>query len=128
MPKMPPKPCTAARCNNMATKNGRCEDHNIEAWASNKGKSAHSRGYGYGWKKLRNRILKRDDYLCQSCLRADIIKEAKEVDHILNKKRGGTDHESNLEALCCECHKKKTQSERNDGRHKASTPNPYAVD
>jgi len=96
----------------MATKQGRCDDHQREAWSSNKGKSAQSRGYGYQWVKLRKRILKRDSYLCQNCLRNGIITEAKEVDHILNKKRGGTDEDSNLESLCSPCHKDKTNKER----------------
>ncbi len=112
MPKMPPRPCTSPRCGNMSEKDGRCKDHQREAWASNKGKSAESRGYGYQWKKRRARILKRDSYLCQECLRGGIITEAKEVDHILNKKRGGTDHDSNLESLCVKCHKEKTARER----------------
>lgn len=109
---MPPRPCTQARCNNMAVSKGKCEEHQPEPWASNKDKSAHSRGYGYKWKRLRSNILKRDGYLCQECLRNNKVTEAKEVDHIKNKKRGGTDCPSNLEAICTPCHKKKTIEER----------------
>lgn len=96
----------------MAEKDGRCEDHQRQAWSSNIGKSRHERGYGSKWYKLRAMVLKRDDYLCQTCLRDGIITEAKEVDHIKNKASGGADSMSNLEAICRECHKKKTTRDR----------------
>lgn len=128
MPKMPPRPCTQARCNNMATKSGRCDDHQHEAWSSNKGKSAESRGYGYQWKKLREKVLIRDGYLCQKCLASDIITLATDVDHIVNKKRGGSDQMSNLESLCNPCHKEKTKKERLHGRHQNSPSDTASVD
>lgn len=34
-----------------------------------------------------------------------------ELDHIVNVAQGGTDDEANLQSLCVECHKKKTQME-----------------
>lgn len=112
MPKMPPRPCTAPRCQKMAIDNGRCEDHKREAWQSSKGKSRHERGYGSKWYKLRDLVLKRDSYLCQTCLRNGIITQAKEVDHIKNKASGGSDSLDNLESICTDCHKKKTIKER----------------
>lgn len=116
MPKMPPRPCNQPRCRNMATKNGRCDDHQVQAWASSSGKTAAERGYGSKWKKLRDSIMRRDKHLCQECLRAGIVTPAKAVDHILNKARGGTDHPSNLEAICEHCHQEKTNRERRDGK------------
>jgi len=115
MPKLPPRPCTAPRCHDIATKDGRCDKHKREAWQTSKGKTPAQRGYGIQWRKRRNRIMKRDSHLCQECKRNGIITQAKEVDHIINKARGGTDDDSNLEAICTPCHKAKTVRERNAG-------------
>lgn len=112
MPSMPPKPCSNPRCYKMASKGGRCEDHQPEPWFSSKLKTAAERGYGYKWKKLRAKVLIRDAHLCQTCFRAGIITVASEVDHKLNKARGGTDSMDNLESICSPCHKDKTNKER----------------
>jgi 5-methylcytosine-specific restriction protein A len=70
--------------------------------------SRHARGYGTEWNKLRLRILERDKYLCQSCLRTGRVTAANIVDHIKPKAQGGTDDEENLEAICRPCHDDKT--------------------
>jgi 5-methylcytosine-specific restriction protein A len=85
------------------------------------GKSRHKRGYGSSWNKIRKRILSRDGYLCQTCKRQGIVTYAKIVDHIINKASGGTNADDNLEVICDNCHKEKTQREaqkgKNDGRY-----------
>lgn len=68
--------------------------------------------YGKSWYKLRQRILERDNYLCQSCLMQGRYVTATDVDHIVPVAHGGTDDESNLQSLCHECHKVKTAKER----------------
>jgi 5-methylcytosine-specific restriction enzyme A len=73
--------------------------------------SSHKRGYGYRWQKLRERILRRDDYLCQPCLAHSRVTPATEVDHITPKAEGGTDDPGNLQAICRECHAEKTARE-----------------
>lgn len=78
--------------------------------------SRHERGYDHRWVKLRAVILKRDDHLCQPCLRQGRPTPAKAVDHILPKAKGGTDDPGNLEATCDECHKAKTQAEAMDDK------------
>lgn len=73
--------------------------------------SRHDRGYGSGWVRLRELILKRDRYLCQcpDCLGGKLrIREASEVDHILPKAKGGSDDPSNLRAVHPECHRRLT--------------------
>lgn len=112
MPSMPPKPCASPRCFKMASKCGRCEDHQPEPWFSSKGKTPTERGYGHYWKKLRVKVLLRDAHLCKTCFRANIMTLATEVDHILNKARGGTDSMDNLESICKPCHTIKTNLER----------------
>ncbi|WP_366918748.1 HNH endonuclease [Burkholderia vietnamiensis] len=56
--------------------------------------------------------MKRDNGLCQQCLRERKVTRAEHVDHIVSKASGGTDTDSNLEALCGPCHQAKTARER----------------
>lgn len=59
------------------------------------------------WKKLREYILARDNYLCQDCLKNKVISEATEVHHI-EKLRKAWDKRydpDNLISLCGECHR-----------------------
>lgn len=58
------------------------------------------------WETIRNRVLQRDNNECQNCgvkggsrRRADL-----EVHHIVPLESGGSNQESNLKALCSECH------------------------
>lgn len=78
-------------------------------------KTASQRGYGAAWRRIRERILKRDKGLCRSCAAIGLIRQATEVDHIVRKKDGGTDNDNNLQSLCSTCHKDKTRAE-NAGR------------
>ena len=71
----------------------------------------HERGYGSEWVKTRERILRRDCGLCQPCAREGVVTMANQVDHVLGKALGGSDDESNLQAICAECHKTKTAKE-----------------
>lgn len=40
---------------------------------------------------------------------------ATDVDHIVPKRRGGSDHEDNLQSLCSTCHNRKTNREMRGG-------------
>lgn len=57
---------------------------------------------------MREKVLRRDSYLCQPCKRKGIIHAASEVDHIKPKGKGGTDDPANLQAIAADCHKLKT--------------------
>ena len=61
------------------------------------------RGYGAAWRRIRARVLALNS-ICTVCHLAP----SNTVDHRISKKRGGTDDESNLQALCRECHSRKT--------------------
>ena len=79
------------------------------AWS--KGKT--SLGYDSEWKRIRKRVLHRDSYLCQPCLRKGRPTPATEVDHILARSKGGEVHdESNCEAICHACHQEKSIREQ----------------
>lgn len=56
------------------------------------------------WRKLREQVLFRDGRMCVIC-GAD---EKLQVDHIVERQHGGTDHMDNLQTLCETCHKSKT--------------------
>lgn len=73
--------------------------------------SAHERGYGARWRKIRALVLARDRALCQPCLSFSRVTPAYAVDHILNKASGGSDALDNLQAICAECHAEKTAQE-----------------
>ena len=74
--------------------------------------SRHERGYGSAWVKTRKTILERDKHLCQSCKAKGQITKATTVDHIKPKAEGGTDDPANLQCICDDCHKAKTEAER----------------
>jgi len=120
MPKMPPKPCAAPRCNEYATKQGYCDEHQIERKAKqwdHGGKTRHERGYGTKWVKLRAKVLDRDSHLCQHCLSEGVYKQGNQVDHIKPKAEGGSDDMTNLQTLCYHHHKVKTSQEAKNGRN-----------
>jgi len=70
--------------------------------------SRHQRGYGSDWTRIRLQALKRDCYLCQECMRQGRVTQARDVDHIIPKAKGGTDDLGNLQSLCQSCHGLKT--------------------
>ena len=78
-------------------------------WANQS--SRHARGYGYAWTKARDAALARDQYLCQPCLALGRYTQARAVDHIIPKAKGGDDSPSNLQSICDPCHKAKTAKE-----------------
>lgn len=67
---------------------------------------------GRSWRKLKDKILARDNYTCQSCGR---VGGRLELDHIINVAQGGTNNQDNLQILCHDCHKQKTQTESTVG-------------
>jgi 5-methylcytosine-specific restriction protein A len=68
-------------------------------------RTSHSR-----WRRLRLRVLDRDDHLCQirgpKCTRV-----ASQVDHIIPAEYGGEDSEENAQSVCRSCHNAKTTAQ-----------------
>jgi hypothetical protein len=50
------------------------------------------------WRKIRERILRRDQYTCNYC-----GQEATTVDHVIPRRLGGLDTDDNLVASCSRC-------------------------
>lgn len=71
--------------------------------------TAHKRGYGVRWRRLRKLVLQRDHYICQQCGQPAGV--SAHADHILAKRAGGADEIGNLQTLCHDCHNRKTKQE-----------------
>ena len=60
------------------------------------------------WRKVRLQYKKKNP-LCENCERHDILKEGRDVDHIIPMKQGGDKLSySNLQTLCRSCHNRKS--------------------
>lgn len=68
---------------------------------------------GSAWMKTRDRILRRDNGLCQcdECQAAGRVRLAHEVDHRIPLWKGGADSDENLQAINTDCHARKTAAE-----------------
>lgn len=71
--------------------------------------SAAERGYDRRWRRLRTAYLVAHP-LCVECQKRGAIVLATDVDHVVARRNGGSDDESNLQALCHACHSRKTAS------------------
>lgn len=131
-----PRPCTYPGCG-VLTRTGRCERHPLPAsnWQSDRRRgSRHQRGYGADWERKRERILQRDNYLCQVCLAEGRLEAlvvgnprhplAAHVDHKIPKAQGGTDDDDNLQAISRRCHERKTAREGRGGGRQAGGDGP----
>lgn len=76
--------------------------------------SASARGYGASWRKIRKAQLRREPYCADPYGIHDEPVLARQVDHKISLKKGGTNEPENLQSLCDACHGRKTAIE--DGR------------
>jgi 5-methylcytosine-specific restriction endonuclease McrA len=80
------------------------------------------------WRKIRQRILERDQFTCQAC-----GLEGNTVDHITPRSLGGGDDEFNLQCLCYRCNSAKGGINRQNGKNGNkggffnSTPTPLTL-
>lgn len=117
MPTAAPKPC--AVCRVLVLGGSRCEAHRFVRTGRFGDKargSRHQRGYGTAWDKLREIVLRRDCGICQPCAKDGLVHVGTHVDHIVAKEEGGTDDLANLQCICKERHRLKTQAEAARGR------------
>ena len=66
----------------------------------------YQRGDMYGYQNLKQYILKRDNYGCQSCKKKTKTNTELHIHHIKFRSNGGTDTKNNLMTLCKPCHHK----------------------
>ena len=69
--------------------------------------TAAARGYcSAAWRRTRLAVIARDMGICQLC--GLLVAGSPDIDHILEKSKGGTDALSNLRTACKACHSKRT--------------------
>jgi 5-methylcytosine-specific restriction endonuclease McrA len=78
------------------SQHARCPKHQLTK------SSATRRGYDSQWQRTSARIIARDGGVCSYCGGV-----ADTTDHVIPKKRGGTDDDSNLVAACRPCNSRK---------------------
>lgn len=83
---------------------------------------------GRPWRRLRERILARDKYLCVACFKRGRLTEATEVDHLVPVSRGGRSEPANLQSLCVACHQAKTITENGGTPRKRIGADGWPVD
>lgn len=108
-----PRPCCHRGCSKYATHRGYCEEHKKDAtgWYRTSREKTTERGLGWQWQLRREEVLRRDNGLCQECLRKGVLSAAREVDHIDGDRSDLSDE--NLQSLCRACHAEKTAAQRN---------------
>ena len=103
-----PRRCPHPGCQVLIVNRRYCTDH-TEVWAGSERGRATSRS---SWRRVRERILARDNGICYLCGRSG----ADTVDHLVSVARGGTDDPGNLAAVhdrtAPHCHRAKTNRER----------------
>jgi 5-methylcytosine-specific restriction protein A len=77
-----------------------------------RGSTAHLRLRGRALQRRNTRIASRDFYTCQTCRRVTDRAGEGQVDHRIPLAEGGTDDASNLQWLCVDCHRQKTEREK----------------
>ncbi len=119
MPTKPRQPCRYTQCSNFAVYRGYCDTHKNSVNGSQR-QSASQRGYNYKWQRARAAYLKRNP-LCVYCSKNGRVTAATVVDHV-TPHRGDMIlfwQRSNWQALCKECHDRKTAQEVNKRREGA---------
>lgn len=107
-----PHPCAHPGCPNVVREGRYCPEHagqEQRRYDAERGTAAE-RGYDARWRRLRMMFL-RANPICVECWRHGRVTPATEVHHIVPRSKGGTDDWDNLEALCKECHSRKTAAE-----------------
>ena len=113
MPWKPKHPCAWPLCPALTDKQY-CPEHQKMASGEYK-RDAKERGVDRDyyssrrWRRLRKMFLAAHPI----CVTPGCNKPATEVDHIIPRDKGGTDEESNLQAMCKPCHSRKSVK---DGR------------
>lgn len=106
-----PKFCGNPECGTLVPAGVRYCAECDQPWKSTGPPTRSSRSADARWRRLTKQILKRDNHQCQIRYVGICTGRATEVDHIIPVTQGGTDHPSNLQAACRECHLAKSSDE-----------------
>lgn len=112
MPVKPGHPCAHRGCPEIVRDGRFCAQHKADAQAYDKNRGVSSqRGYGSRWRRLRKMVLNANPICADPWgvhRKTGEVVPATDVDHIVPRSAGGTDELDNLQALCHQCHSKKT--------------------
>ena len=110
--------CSVPTCR-VLVHHGRCAAHARPAWRSEASPEA-PRVRGRALQRLRADLFSRHP-LCVLCLalRPQRVSAATIRDHIVPLGEGGRDDESNVQAICADCHRAKTEREAQRGKQRA---------
>ena len=120
MPRKPPTPCSQTGCPRLSYARF-CERHLSEDRKRVDAERDPSVRRGYGgkaWRAIRAAFLEAHPW----CSKRGCMKPATDVDHVVSRRRGGSDGDENLQSLCHSCHSSKTATE--DGGFGNATPEP----
>jgi 5-methylcytosine-specific restriction protein A len=128
----PPKRCVHPLCNEVASHRGYCDYHKPTYKKTNtdsKLKRERDKFYNTkAWTDFRIKILYKTP-LCEYCQKNMVLTDAEHVDHILRRSHyeGSDFDQSNIQALCKECHSHKTNREQKyyDNNTWNTDANPY---
>lgn len=105
MPSWPKRPCSHPGCPNLTNKRF-CPEHEKQ---ENKRYEKYGRDpstkkrYGKSWEKISTQYRKAHPF-CEICFAKGVAEPAVLVHHKVPLRNGGTNDESNLQALCMSCH------------------------
>ena len=126
--------CAVPGCPGIAVDSSYCPEHLAIAIEKNrerqreydKTRDRSTDDYGYKWRQWRNRFISSHPW-CEDPfgVHGDQLIRATDVDHIVPLKAGGTNDWENLQALCHECHSRKTAMHDGRWRRKAERGEGY---
>jgi 5-methylcytosine-specific restriction enzyme A len=114
MPYAPARVCTrGTNCPHVVTHDRPCPVHGErQPWQHD---VEQPRIRGRRLQALRTALFQREP-LCRPCSQAGRATVATIRDHIINVEEGGTEDESNIEPICADCHRAKTEREAARGQ------------
>lgn len=111
MPTRARRPCSEQGCAALVDAGRFCAAHQPAVKRIDDRATAHERGYGAAWRRLRVMYLRRNPVCVDPFgVHHNAIVVATDVDHIIPKRAAGRDAFDNFQALCHACHSRKTQS------------------
>lgn len=118
VPKKPPRPCPVPGCPTLLHGADDCPRHpRPKRHKFDRRPSASQRGYGAEHQRKRDALLKRKPW-CEDPFKRHGGRRVRSTvrDHVVPLQVGGTDNESNEQALCSSCN---TYKSYRDGSHKS---------
>jgi 5-methylcytosine-specific restriction protein A len=125
MPYRAPGTCRIPGCPRLSHGGGLCDEHKVQRqrqlaegrhYSDLQRPTATERGYGFNWRKLRNAFIRDHPYCADPFgIHKGALVDATDVHHIISKKEGGSNADSNLQSLCHSCHSRHTDLEDGGG-------------